>query len=149
LSDAAASDSGSSGTTSSAAAAVDSFSSAIPLIVNPVFAEVFADVADATAVSSAHRSPPPPAAADSLVQRPSHSAQSLSAPASDSGLAHDRALASDTGTFSVVVSMISGRNMSIELPRHLLQKNSLHLDDVRGGGRQSPVDEPSPLVSSF
>jgi hypothetical protein len=127
---------GSSGASPSAAA----FSSAIPPIVNPVFTEVLADAPVTTLVDSA--------AADLHLQHPSSTSRTLSASASNRGAAPENALVNDSSTFSIVVSMISGRNMAVDLPRRLLQRSALQLplDDARGGN-ESPVEEPSPIVS--
>lgn len=143
-SDAGAADTGSSHGSSSATAAAESLSAVIPLIVNPVFTEVLAHVATS---GSAESHAPLAADADPCAQRQSYVTQLSSPSTSNRGAAPDAALANDTGTFSIVVSMISGRNMSVELPRHLLQRTSVLSDDARGGGGQSPVDEQSSIVS--
>jgi hypothetical protein len=51
-------------------------------------------------------------------------------------------------TFSISVSMISGRTLPTVLPRDLLQRSPAPLDDVmRGDGVQSPFEEHSDVVS--
>ncbi len=133
----------------SAVATGDLFSSLMPLIVNPVFTEV---LAEAAATVSEECCTPSSVAADTHVQRPSCVSQLAPASVSHCGSVstvsnHD--IADSTATFSIIVSMVSGRNLLVELPSHLLQKNLVSSDDARGGGAKSPVDDPSPLVSCF
>ena len=52
--------------------------------------------------------------------------------------------AGEADTFTIVVSMISGKTLPVELPRNLLQRKFVDLDESRGA---SPVDDQSPLVS--
>jgi hypothetical protein len=134
--DACSPEPGSSGTSASAAA----FNSAIPPIVNPVFTEVLAAAPATSLVDSA--------AADAHLRRPSNTSRALSASGSNRAAAPENAVV-DCSTFPIVVSTISGRNMSVDLSRRLLQRSALLLpmDDARGGN-ESPVEEPSSIVSA-
>ncbi len=137
---AAMSSSGSSRASPSAAFEAMS-SSAIPFIVNPVFTESHDEPAT-TFIAAASS----PTGTVTVFQPPNQSylLQLLSAAASNLTAVPEQPLAGDAETFSVVLSMISGRSLSVALPRALLQRSfTALLDETRAA---SPSEDQSPLV---
>jgi hypothetical protein len=113
---------------------------ALPLIINPVFTEVSAEPATTCSVVPAAASPAP-------ISIPEQNPSPVPVVAPSSASNPSPVPADGGNTFSISVSMISGRTLPTILPRDLLQRSPAPLDDVRGDGVQSPFEEHSDVVS--
>jgi hypothetical protein len=123
-----------------AAAAALSSAPAMPLIINPVFTEVSAEPTATCSVVPAAASPAP-------ISIPEQNPSPVPVVASSSASNPSPVQADSGNSFSISVSMISGRILPTVLPRDLLQRSPAPLDDVRGDGVQSPFEEHSDVVS--